>query len=170
MRFIVPPDEGSVQKLPCMSAAMVRPSGEIDTDIEVPSRTVTSMALDVDGAAARRGAGRGCDPCCAARPATIRRMASEVRWRVMRRILAHGLHGLHGFNRRRGAETQRTDARRRASPGAAQQEERRNEERPHSPYPLFIPPFFLLRGPKGRSRVRLLAASAWRDCSSPLRL
>src|SRR5690242_10263036 len=113
MRFIVPPDEGSVQMLPCMSAAMVRPSGEIDTDIEVPSRTVTSMAVGVEaGAAARRGAGRGCDPCCAARPATIRRMASEVMWRVMRRILAHGLHGLHGFNRRRGAETQRTDARR----------------------------------------------------------
>src|SRR5688500_20252337 len=64
MRVIAPPDAGIVQMLPCMSVAMVPPSGEIAIDIEVPSRTVTSMVLGAAGfeagfcvpAGARRGA------------------------------------------------------------------------------------------------------------------
>src|SRR5687768_1995733 len=64
IRVIAPPDAGIVQMLPCMSVAMVLPSGEIAIDIEVPSRTVTSIvrgAAGFDGgfwvpAGVRRGA------------------------------------------------------------------------------------------------------------------
>ena len=63
MRVIAPPAAGIVQMLPCMSAAMVRPSGEIATDIDVPSRTVTSTCAGAAAAARRAGAGFGCEPC-----------------------------------------------------------------------------------------------------------
>src|SRR6185503_362662 len=43
MRVAAPPVDGSVQMLPCMSIASVRPSGDTATDIDVPSRTVTSI-------------------------------------------------------------------------------------------------------------------------------
>ena len=71
MRFIAPPAAGIVQMLPCMSVAMVRPSGEIATDIDVPSRTVTSICAGLGRRArprVRAGAGLGWEPCCAARP------------------------------------------------------------------------------------------------------
>src|SRR5688500_14856283 len=60
-RVIAPPAAGMVQMLPCMSVAIVRPSGEIATDIDVPSRTVTSIDAGLAaglaaGMAARRGA------------------------------------------------------------------------------------------------------------------
>src|SRR5262245_39053159 len=97
MRVIAPPPDGMVQMLPCMSVAMVRPSGEIATDIEVPSRTVTSISDGLAGTAAaarRAGAGRGCEPCWAARPTAIKTITIATRWRVMRRILqACGLAG-----------------------------------------------------------------------------
>ena len=82
MRVMGPPAAGMVQMLPCMSAAMVRPSGEIDTDIDVPSRTVTSVSVGLAGAAAaarRAGVGFGCEPCWAARPPAIKTIASSVR-------------------------------------------------------------------------------------------
>jgi hypothetical protein len=50
IRFAGPPDTGSVQMLPCMSMASVRPSGETPTDIDVPSLTVTSMRVGVAAA------------------------------------------------------------------------------------------------------------------------
>ena len=60
MRFIAPPPDGIVQMLPCMSVASVLPSGEIETDIDVPSRTVTSISADrADALAAGRRAGGG---------------------------------------------------------------------------------------------------------------
>src|SRR5579864_3038725 len=43
IRLAAPPLDGSVQMLPCMSIASVRPSGDTPTDIEVPSETVTSI-------------------------------------------------------------------------------------------------------------------------------
>src|SRR5437762_296556 len=46
----VPPVDGSVQMLPCMSMASVRPSGETATDIDVPSLTVTSISGDAGAA------------------------------------------------------------------------------------------------------------------------
>src|SRR5688572_1571459 len=61
IRVIAPPPAGMVQMLPCISVAMVLPSGEIETDIDVPSRTVTSIVRGPDAgfcvpAGARRGA------------------------------------------------------------------------------------------------------------------
>src|SRR2546422_701095 len=53
MRVAVPPEDGSVQMLPCMSMASVRPSGDTPTDIDVPSWTVTSISADLVGCAAR---------------------------------------------------------------------------------------------------------------------
>src|SRR5258706_11478531 len=43
MRVRAPPAAGSVQMLPCRSTASVPPSGDTATDIDVPSRTVTSI-------------------------------------------------------------------------------------------------------------------------------
>src|SRR5688572_1804566 len=83
---MAPPDAGIVQMLPCMSVAMVLPSGEIATDIEVPSRTVTSMVFGAAGfcvPGARRGA-------CAARevnPATATTNNEISAARFMPRIL-----------------------------------------------------------------------------------
>src|SRR5687768_13103083 len=83
IRVMAPPDAGIVQMLPCMSVAMVLPSGEIATDIEVPSRTVTSMVFGADGfgagfwvpAVARRGA---CPPTLPkAAPARSRRSSPK---------------------------------------------------------------------------------------------
>ena len=51
MRFAAPPAAGSVQMLPCMSMASVRPSGETPTDIDVPSLTVTSRRVGAGAAA-----------------------------------------------------------------------------------------------------------------------
>src|SRR4029077_19810592 len=69
MRVAAPPDEGSVQMLPCRSMASVRPSGETATDIEVPSLTVTLS-----------GAGAGAAPS-ALRKTTmrIRQLARDMR-------------------------------------------------------------------------------------------
>src|SRR5438067_8414682 len=64
IRFAAPPLDGSVQMLPCMSMASIRPSGETATDIEVPSCTVTLMNGEEAGAA----------PCAA----TIVRLASTT--------------------------------------------------------------------------------------------
>ena len=91
MRFIAPPLIGTVQMLPCMSVARVRPSGEIATDIDVPSRTVTSTVAAA-GVAVRPGAGRGGAPCCAARLETINTIAIGMSWRVMGRILHPPIH------------------------------------------------------------------------------
>ncbi len=55
IRVMAPPDESRVQMLPCMSVARVVPSGEIATDIDVPSWTVTSISPDA-------GAAGGCAP------------------------------------------------------------------------------------------------------------
>src|SRR5438093_10963259 len=52
MRLAAPPVDGSVQMLPCMSIASVRPSGDTATDIDVPSETATSIGVRA-GAAPR---------------------------------------------------------------------------------------------------------------------
>ena len=50
-RRAAPPAAGTVQMPPCRSMASVRPSGDIATDIDVPSCTVTSMAAGAAGRA-----------------------------------------------------------------------------------------------------------------------
>src|SRR6187549_573092 len=88
MRVIVPPVAGSVQMLPCMSVAMVLPSGEMATDIDVPSCTVTSMVLGGGGVAGlRTGAGVGREPCCAPTTDTIPTSAITTSGVFMPRIL-----------------------------------------------------------------------------------
>src|SRR5688572_10078443 len=86
IRVIAPPAAGIVQMLPCISVAMVLPSGEIETDIDVPSRTVTSIVL---GEAAGFGEGGRRGACAASdvRPATAAINAPTAMACFMRRIL-----------------------------------------------------------------------------------
>src|SRR5688572_31338416 len=91
---MAPPDAGIVQMLPCMSVAMVLPSGEIATDIDVPSRTVTSMVLGAAGAAGLgaglcvpAGARRGAWAARAVNPATATTNNEISAARFMPRIL-----------------------------------------------------------------------------------
>src|ERR1700733_4217160 len=70
MRLAAPPVAGSTQMLPCRSMASILPSGETDTDMEVPSSTVTDTVF--------KGSSRG-DGALLAPPAGHSGAASGVR-------------------------------------------------------------------------------------------
>ncbi len=77
MRVAVPPDDGSVQMLPCRSMARVRPSGDTVTAIEVPSWTVTSISAGFGTGAAPSAAQRTSTPIAIVLP-VIRGLLSDA--------------------------------------------------------------------------------------------
>src|SRR2546427_6192023 len=103
MRVAVPPEDGSVQMLPCMSMASVRPSGDTPTDIDVPSWTVTSISADLVGCAPRSVSTNASAATDTSTPTAIRLLRIAA-------LLDDGDCGvlLHGFGRKPGLPSTRT--------------------------------------------------------------